>query len=128
MPPAEAAMSVTIKAQSADGKVHEIGLSKTGLDAGKVTVENNSFNLFDIRTTGGGSGISCKTNVAFSEVNITLAVVNAPPPAKPIVRVTIKGTPFGVKDGTTDYTVVPAEETKLKEFIVASAFPPGAVA
>lgn len=118
-------MSVTIKAQSADGRVHDISLSKAGADTGKVTLENGTFDLFDIRTIDSGSGISCKTSVLFSQVDIGVAVVNTHPPAKTILRVTIKGTPFGAKDGTTDYTVSPADETKLKQFIVASAFPPG---
>jgi hypothetical protein len=120
-------MAVTVNATAPDGTTNQIALTKTGPDTGTATIANHQFKLRDIHANGDGTGIVCTADV-LSSPTVTVTVHSASPPKKPFLRVAITGTPFGIMDSTTNYTVTAADLGKLQQFIVASAFPPTATA
>ena len=131
-------MAVTISSDAADGTHVEITLAKIAPDKGNVRVkqwpagtdsqnqppsQDDAKDLYDVAARKDGSKIACKADISGPDPTVTFTFHDAQAPAQPNVTVTIKGTLFGIGDGTTVYDITANDVTKIKKFVTDSKFP-----
>ena len=116
-------MGVTIHAVPTEGgEPSTITTDKTGDSTGTIGIDGTNYDVYNVKARADGKKIVCNTKVLFSTVTVTVEVV-AESADSSTVSVTIAGTPFGAKDGTTTYTVPTSDEKNLKQFVASSKFP-----
>jgi hypothetical protein len=118
--------SVTVDSRSADGTEFKIALVKTGADTANITISQSGNNQTDSYSVYGimanATMLTCTTTVLWFHPTITCNVDEARPPGAATVSVTVANAP--AHNGTTDYTISRPDAANIREFIVASVFPP----
>jgi len=129
--------TLTIVADSTEGKHFEITLDKTGDDKGEIRLETWHSNkdyrrdpattddvvkLYDVRCDK-SRRIIFKGDLLGSSPSITCMFNGAQAEARPFVRVVIQGSFAGLGDGTHDYPLEQASYDELKQFVLGAGFP-----
>ncbi len=116
-------MSVTIHAvPTTGGAASTITIDKTGDSTGTIQIDGSSYNVYDVEASADSKKILCKTRVLLSTVSVTVELVSETA-AGATVSVTIHGTTFGARDGTTTYNATTGDANNLTQFIASSHFP-----
>jgi hypothetical protein len=111
-------MTIIIDAVSIpDGKHATIELTKTGDRSGLITVDGQSFNLTNIRTSSDGLGLTCDGPLG---ATVTCSIHASTPQSNPFISVEIRSFFF---HSTKNYQITPEDQQRLVEF-VRQSFPP----
>jgi hypothetical protein len=115
-------VSIRIHAVPIDGGPQtSITIIQIGPDTATISKDEERFDVFNVQASADGRKLVCKTQVFFSVVKITVAVLITHAPDEAKVRLTIENAPF--HNGITEYVVTGAEGMHLIRFIVDSHFP-----
>jgi hypothetical protein len=129
-------MPVTISSKAATGAQFQITLDKAGGDKGTIRVKSwpasanpatanpakdQTIKLYDIKAAKSGDKLVCRGDVFGPDPTISCTVHAGQGQASPTVRVAVEGALMF--NGTTDYSITPAEQQQVKEFIANAGFP-----
>ena len=126
-------MAVSIKTKTERGSAVEVSLAKAvdAADRGTINLRTwkggeieegvkphreEIYKLYDIVTNGDGSVTTCRADVPGSDPVVTISI------AAHQITIDIKGTSFGIGDGTTAYEVTAEARQAIQKFL-AESFP-----